>query len=498
MTQPVFRAHFVLAVLLLAAVLPAVAGQTAIPPAAANLARAGTARSWLPTSQPSPYAPAERANDGDPFSFWASTEPTLDPPKDLGIEWSRPRRIGSVLVRFYSLGYQLARDGWSLEAQVGGQWRKLKATLSGADCEWWTFRFPPVSTRAVRLVITRYAENRPAISEFEVYAGKPPRPRYRRPPLLDGAFWAFHYPHWAERFATEQALAAEVAVAHRVGLDTLILYTGEAPDGSFGTVVPDTVFPQAECWRGRDPLAAILTAADRLRLRVYLSDAPPAGTLGTPDPTTGAALEQRLYEYRRQLLTRYGHHRSLVGYYLNYECVPDNTGNNPTLPARKAEELAAFVKGVLPRLQVIQPVGLYRWRDTPDAPWHPVTPVELRRFWRPFLATAPHIDAYLVIDGVGTGLAPLAYTDQAQACLRALCDEQGKEMWTDVECAEMGQRYVFYTIGRLVPSLEVAARHASRIVAFDYINYLSPNNGREPSRRLYEGYAAYRRRLARR
>ena len=455
-----------------------------------NLAPLGRPRSWLPTSLPSPYAPLERAVDGDPLSFWASTEPSVDPPKDIGIEWDEPRMVGAVRARFWSVGYVPADDGWALQALVDDEWQDIEARVENPDCEWWTFRFDPVTAEAVRLVVSRYAHGRPSICEFEVYASSPPSPRLRRPPLLDGAFWAFHYQHWAEAFPTDDRLADEVEVAHRIGLDTIILYTLTGRDGVFSTVVPGTNVPQSPWWSERDPVEAILSAADKLDMRVYLGDAPPNGFSEPGDPEREAVSQRLLDDYRAAMIRHYDKHPSLAGYYINFECCPDNFDNDPSLPARQADDLAAHVKSICPRLRVVQPVGLYRWRDSKEGAWRHVIPVELDRFWRPWIESAGHIDIYMVIDGVGTGLAPLNHTNVNQACIRGLCDELGKTMWTDVECADFGD-YTSMPIGRLRASIEVAAQHADHLVTFCYFNYMSPNNGREGSRRLYEEYGAY-------
>jgi len=452
-----------------------------------NLAPSGTARSWLQTSLPT--APAAMANDGDPLTFWASNEPTNDPPKDIGIEWAQPVTVGAVVVRFYSMGYVPAQSGWRLDVRVAGQWQDVRARVLNPDCEWWQLEFPPLQTTAVRLVVTAYAHSRPAVSELEVYSS-PPVFASRRPALLEGAFWAFHYAHWAQQYATDADLAAEVSRAHAIGLDTLILYTGEGGDGSYATVAPETGVEQIEAWRGRDPLEAILTRADELSMQVYLGDTAPGGYLHTTPPDDAAPLQERLYRHREQLLARYGKHPSLAGYYVNFEVCPTNFGNDPAGPARQVQQLAAFVKAHHPHLRVIQPVGLYRWQEAQEAAEF-VKPEQLERFWRPFMQAAPDVDVYTVIDGVGTGLAPLAFTDANQARMRVLCDALGKECWVDVECADFGT-YEPMPIGRLAASTEVAARHAQRIVTFCYFNYMAPGNGRETSARLYEQYRAYR------
>ncbi|MGC9320069.1 MAG: DUF4434 domain-containing protein [Armatimonadota bacterium] len=457
-----------------------------------NLAMEGTARSWLENSGAT--VPPGVVNDADLTTWWGSNEPSTDPPKDIGIAWDTPRTVGCVRVLFYSTGYMPAEDGWRLEARSEGEWQQLDATVASTESSRWTFRFPPATAEAVRLVTTAYAAGRVAVAEFEVYERQPPTQDVRRPPLLDGAFWAFQYAHWAERWG-DGALAAEVDRAHAVGLDTIMLYTVMGRDGQLSTVMPGAPLPQLECWAGRDPLEVIMSRADELGMRVYIGDTQPTGHCRPgADPDEVAASTARLNAYRRALLERYGEHASLVGYYLNFELCPADFDNDPAEPARQVQQLAALISELRPDLEIVLPLGLYRWRDVPDATWHRVRPEELRRFWGPFVEMIPDVDAIMVIDGVGTGLAPLPLSDAAQATVRELCDQAGKAMWTDVECAVMGRGKGYYSfpIGRLVPSIEVAAKHADHIVTFDYPNYLSPANGREQSRRLYQDYRIYR------
>lgn len=464
-----------------------------------NLARRGRARSWLPNSVAS--VPTLLVNDGDPLSFWGSNEPTTDPPKDIGVEWDQPQTFSVLRVKFHSLPYTPAQDGWRLESRRDDSWERLQATVDAPECSWWTFRFPSVRSRAVRLVVTRYSRNRPAVQEFEVYATDVPRKPMRRPPVCDGAFWAFHYEGWAKHFATDAALADEVDAAHRVGLDTIILYTLTGSDGTFSTVLPDTAIPQSTWWKGRAPLEAILTRADALGMQVYVSDTAPTGYGAPPANATPEEVERtaaQLRAYREQLLARAARHRCVRGYYINFECAPFRFANQPRAAGTQSETLARFVKSRHPTLAVVQPVGLYSWRDAEDGPWRKVTPKELETWWRPYIETCRHVDAFMVIDGVGTTLAPLTFTDLNQACIRDLCDEFGKQMWTDVECAMMCRAYGYrpMSMRQFAQSLHVAARHADTIVCFCYVNYMSPNNGREDASRLYEDYEDYRRQNA--
>ena len=173
--------------------------------APANLALEGVARSWHSNSVPS--VPCALVNDGALLSFWGSNSPATDAPKDIGIEWAEPRTFACVRVRFYSERYVPATDGWRLEALSDGGWQPLDALVDNAESARWTFRFDPITATAVRLLVEKYAESRPAVNEFEVYEQEPPEPPFRGPPLLDGAFWAFHYEGWARHYETDDALA---------------------------------------------------------------------------------------------------------------------------------------------------------------------------------------------------------------------------------------------------------------------------------------------------
>ena len=209
--------------------------------APANLALERVARSWHSNSVAS--VSCALVNDGTLLSFWGSNIPTTDPQKDIGIEWSKPRTFACVRVRFYSVSYIPAVGGWRLEALSDGGWQPVDALVENAESARWTFRFDPVSAIAVRLHVEKYATSRPAVNEFEVYETEPPEPSYRRAPVLDGAFWAFHYEGWARHYKTDDALAAEVDAAHAIGLDTVILYAVTGRNANHSTAVPKTVIP---------------------------------------------------------------------------------------------------------------------------------------------------------------------------------------------------------------------------------------------------------------
>jgi hypothetical protein len=101
------------------------------------------------------------------------------------------------------------------------------------------------------------------------------------------------------------------------------------------------------------------------------------------------------------------------------------------------------------------------------------------------------VDAWMIIDGVGTGLSNLTHTDKSQAWCAGLCKEYGKQYWTDVENAVMGAKSYPFSMSRFEKSLRVAAKYADVIVTFDYAHYMSKQSDKEKARQLYEDYKKY-------
>jgi hypothetical protein len=67
-----------------------------------------------------------------------------------------------------------------------------------------------------------------------------------------------------------------------------------------------------------------------------------------------------------------------------------------------------------------------------------------------------------------------------------------------VENAVMGRQYNSYTIGQLASSLDVAVKYADKIVLFEHLNYMTPNNNKPTSKQLYGDYIKYRKEIFKR
>jgi hypothetical protein len=319
------------------------------------------------------------------------------------------------------------------------------------------------------------------------------------PSPATGVFWQIN----TARLATfsDTQLAHEVSLLKRAGFDTLIIqYTAQWDSKAerYQSFVPNeyfSVYPQIE---KRDPLAAIFKAAQAQQVKVIVGDflAPPDIRYKNPQQAFGHFLSQDANNYRRALLEKYKDSPAFDGYYIANEPNPRSiTSEQKLLWMDATRQVAKLVKSIKPDLVVVHSIGLYaQWLKDDKGVEHPYAPTAeyLDAFWRDWVKDIPEIDAWMVIDGIGTSMASLKTTDVAQQWGAKLTHEYDKQFWVDVENAVMGRKGHYpFPLEKLQASLDVAAKHADKIVLFEYLNYMSPNNGRAEAQNLYLDYLQY-------
>ena len=150
------------------------------------------------------YAPAE-VNDGDDRTYWVSTAPTSDPPKDVGVQWPEPQTVATVIAKYPHR--VVCPEPGDVELQL---WREIAwvpapvtAAAHDLDAAAYVYQLEPTQTTRVRLLFTRFARERCSVQELEVYAqpravepaqvvrnyhyetpGEPAPPAEQRPKLL--------------------------------------------------------------------------------------------------------------------------------------------------------------------------------------------------------------------------------------------------------------------------------------------------------------------------
>ncbi len=143
------------------------------------LHKTGKATCWTEAQR---GARARDAVDGDPESYCAVSGGAAwisDLPKDLGVQWDEPAKVGSFQIDYYNATYGPTDKGQQLQAWDGENWYPVEAEItkdeSGAN---WTYVFKPVETTRMRVFITEFNGARTAVREMRIF-GEPATPQER-------------------------------------------------------------------------------------------------------------------------------------------------------------------------------------------------------------------------------------------------------------------------------------------------------------------------------
>ncbi len=326
------------------------------------------------------------------------------------------------------------------------------------------------------------------------------------PPLATGTFWQLgavrlNQPQW-----TDAQLAAEIAAVKQAGMDTIIIHYSahwNTTEGKYETFVPGSSFSLFAGLEGRNPLRAIFRAAEKEKVKVIIGDFLVPTDLRYTEAKKAFEIwtSPDVEAFRRHLIEEFKDSPSFGGYYLANE--PNQyritSEADRKLWLESTQKVARFIKQLKPDLKLLHSIGLY-------AQWHPNAAGELKpappsreyldQFWRPWVQQISEIDIWVLIDGIGTSMSTLKHTDITQQWGKELVRGAGKEYWVDVENAVMNSRgYHAFSLETLVDSLQVAAKHADKIVLFEHLNYMSTNSSKDASKALYRDYLEYRREI---
>lgn len=326
------------------------------------------------------------------------------------------------------------------------------------------------------------------------------------PPLATGAFWQLgatrlNQPQW-----TDAGLAAEVAAVKQAGMDTIIIHYSahwNAAAQKYETFVPNNTFALFPGLGNRHPLRAIFRAAEKQQVKVIIGDFLVPTDLRYSEARRAFEIwtSPAAQAFRRDLIAGFKDSPSFGGYYLANEPNQYRIQNEADrlLWVESTQKVARFLKAQKPGLKLFHSIGLYaQWQPDATGALKPSPPSReyLDRFWRPWVRQISEIDVWVLIDGIGTSMSVLKHTDMAQQWGRELVHEAGKEYWVDVENAVMNSRgYHAFSLETLAASLQVAAKHADKIVLFEHLNYMSPSSSQHASKALYRDYLEYRRNI---
>lgn len=299
---------------------------------------------------------------------------------------------------------------------------------------------------------------------------------------IDGAFCGFY--HWSEKegrlwnrelaqmteadwchlLRTQQALGMSVVVPQEAFRNER--YVGRhsmEEDGYHGSA-----FYPSRLVTGRmpiactDPLETVLSCADELGMQVFL----PVGLYAWFDFTPGSLAWHK--QVTRELWERYGHHRSVYGFYVGEEIAGD-LGTN----ASRRDEIVAFFREYRTFARSLAP-------DKPVMLASNCHNVAAGLKWYPRLLESLDI------------LCPFAFHrmpsndqtgEEAAVMLQELCEQSGCHLWMDLEA------FFFQPDGALYPCpLEHLTDNLERFTMFEkIICYQFPGLFNAPGSRLTPG-----------
>lgn len=275
-----------------------------------------------------------------------------------------------------------------------------------------------------------------------------------------------------------RAWQRELQAMQRAGLRTIIIQCLEHDAVSF---IP-------EDGESPDPTEIILEYADTAGMEVWLGLAMmDAWWKGAHDPAVLGRIADRCRDLAERAWSRYGRHKSLVGWYIPPEpwddFAPECVANLRAFLRRISDGCRQLSAGKL--------VGLSPYLTGA------VEAAALREKFAELL-TGAGIDVVLLQDSVGARcwdndvyrIRPY-FRAMRDACLRS-----GVELWSDVEVfriestereGKTESRFLPADAARLARQLTAAAPFVTRLVAFDCYHYMSPYRG-ERQKQFYDAY----------
>jgi hypothetical protein len=317
---------------------------------------------------------------------------------------------------------------------------------------------------------------------------------HRSPGSIDGAWVNFSLfseiegKHWLEELhkMTEDDWREQVRGMHQIGMDIIVIHEvfrsgphhgqHDVPAQGYQgkAFYPSKLFPGRMQIASQDPVEAVLSEADRLKMHVFVG----VGMYAGFDYTPGSLDWHK--RVASELWERYGHHASFYGWY-----VPETQMGDLRPPGGGDTELY--------RREVVQFFREFQRHCralTPDKPLM-IAPntIEMHNAverWRPVLE---HCDIICPF-----GFHRFAGGEKAARGMRELCDETGTHLWMDMET------FVFEHGGSLIPRpIEGVIDDLRRYTDFDKVltyGYTGLWNapdavrkpGGEPTVRLYQDY----------
>lgn len=308
-------------------------------------------------------------------------------------------------------------------------------------------------------------------------------------PVITGTFLDFQHhntaeaPYWNPQAATftDAMWEAKVEEMADLGIRYIVVMAVALNGRSF---YPSAIYPQYPL-RAEDPVKAVLTAAERRGVKVFLG----AGFYGDwRDPYRAFrdfAIRDRTRRAIAELAQNYGHFQSFYGFYWPNEV--GISGHFPQVFIDHVKENNTWAKQYLPRAKtLIAPYGTNM--ATPDD-----------KYVRQLQEMGIDIVAYQ--DEVGVRKTSPYDLKEIFAGLRKAHDKAGVTMWADMEIFDFeGAVYksalIPASMERIKVQLNAIAPYVDEIVCYQYLGLMDRPNSAAPAgppaaQQLYNDYLAY-------
>jgi len=312
------------------------------------------------------------------------------------------------------------------------------------------------------------------------------------PPVMRGTLWWMPYLPKASQEEYSRCIQAQ----RDVGFDLLwILGTPSLMEKATQSEAAGEPY---------DPLDLVLQIADEAGMRVIV-DLPQEGWYGRAEADDVIG---RVAKHIQAFSSRYGKHRSLRGWYLNYEINPiaeDNPKESRWWRDVWQEETAACHRALPGSLVTISPFFLMDEKRRRGFVY--LAPAQYGKWWEETLRQTK-IDVVMLQDSGAEHLAFFTLADREPffAAMQTACRRAGCHLWLNVESGEadvagweefmLKEReknvpWRFVPIDRLAGKLALASRYGESIVNWGYFPYMAPEAGEKETPLQREAYLAY-------
>ena len=312
-------------------------------------------------------------------------------------------------------------------------------------------------------------------------------------PLMCGSLWWMPYQQQASSRDYESFIDSQKAV----GFDLLwICGTADLMEKAVQNEKDGSPY---------DPLEIVLRLADKKSMRVIV-DLPQCGWYGKAEPEE---VIKKVEEHIQAFWKRYGKHRCLYGWYLNFEI-------NPLVPDEKEEsawwrEVWSGITMCCHRVSphsVVTISPFFLLDDENRRGFKYLTPKEYAAWWEKTLRQTK-IDILMLQDSGAEHLGFFTMADREPflAAMQAACRQAGTRFWVNVESGEADvaswdefialeqQKKVpwkFVPIDRLATKIKLASRYGEQVINWGYFPYMFPERvGVEPTTAQHKAYQAY-------